>query len=29
MPTPEFKYHEPFPLGKDKTEYYLLRETHC
>ena len=24
MPTPEFKYQEPFPLGEDKTEYYLL-----
>ncbi len=22
--TPEFKYQKPFPLGKDKTEYYLL-----
>ena len=22
--TPEFKYHHPFPLGEDKTEYYLL-----
>ena len=20
----EFKYQEPFPLGKEKTEYYLL-----
>ncbi len=28
MPTPEFKYHEPFPLGKDKTEYYLLTKDH-
>src|SRR6056297_249064 len=24
MPTPEFKYQNPFPLGKDETEYYLL-----
>jgi len=24
MPTPAFNYQEPFPLGKDKTEYYLL-----
>ena len=24
MATPEFKYQEPFPLGKDTTEYYLL-----
>jgi fumarate hydratase class I len=24
MPTPEFKYQDPFPLGKDETEYYLL-----
>ena len=24
MSTPEFKYQEPFPLGKDNTEYYLL-----
>ena len=24
MPTPPFKYQEPFPLGKDETEYYLL-----
>ena len=22
--TPEFKYQHPFPLGEDKTEYYLL-----
>ncbi|MGN0207445.1 MAG: fumarate hydratase, partial [Muribaculaceae bacterium] len=22
--TPEFKYQAPFPLGPDKTEYYLL-----
>ncbi len=24
MATPPFKYQEPFPLGKDNTEYYLL-----
>lgn len=24
MSTPEFKYQEPFPLGKDESEYYLL-----
>ncbi len=24
MKTPEFIYQEPFPLGKDDTEYYLL-----
>ncbi|MDR0833520.1 MAG: fumarate hydratase [Candidatus Symbiothrix sp.] len=24
MATPPFKYQEPFPLGKDETEYYLL-----
>ncbi|HNZ80697.1 MAG TPA: fumarate hydratase [Bacteroidales bacterium] len=24
MSTPEFKYQNPFPLGKDDTEYYLL-----
>lgn len=24
MPTPDFKYQEMFPLGKDTTEYYLL-----
>ncbi len=24
MPTPEFHYQEPFPLGPDKTEYRLL-----
>ncbi len=28
MPTPEFKYQEPFPLGKDETEYYLLTKEH-
>lgn len=24
MATPPFKYQEPFPMGKDQTEYYLL-----
>ncbi len=24
MATPEFNYHEPFPLGQDRTEYALL-----
>lgn len=24
MPTPEFKYYDPYPLGEDKTSYYLL-----
>ena len=24
----EFKYQEPFPLGKEKTEYYLLTKEH-
>jgi fumarate hydratase class I len=24
MPTPPFKYQEPFPLGKDTTKYYCL-----
>jgi fumarate hydratase, class I len=28
MPTPPFKYQEPFPLGKDETEYYLLTKDH-
>lgn len=28
MPTPDFKYQEPFPLGKDETEYYLLTKDH-
>jgi len=28
MATPEFKYQDPFPLGKDKTEYYLLTKEH-
>ena len=26
MATPPFKYQNPFPLGKDETEYYLLTE---
>ena len=28
MPTPEFKYYEPFPAGKDETEYDLLTKDH-
>ena len=28
MPTPEFKYQEPFPLRKDEAEYYLLTKDH-
>ena len=28
MPTPKFNYQEPFPLGKDETEYYLLTRDH-
>lgn len=28
MPTPDFEYYEPFPLGEDKTEYYLLTKDH-
>ncbi len=28
MATPEFRYQEPFPLGKDDTEYYLLTKDH-
>ncbi|MFP4622435.1 MAG: fumarate hydratase, partial [Bacteroidales bacterium] len=28
MKTPEFHYQKPFPLGKDKTEYYLLTRDH-
>ncbi len=28
MPTPSFKYQEPFPMGKDDTEYYLLTKEH-
>jgi len=26
MAIPTFKYQEPFPLGKDTTEYYLLTD---
>ncbi|MDR2388202.1 MAG: fumarate hydratase [Tannerellaceae bacterium] len=28
MPTPPFKYQEPFPTGKDTTTYYLLTKEH-
>jgi fumarate hydratase class I len=28
MPTPPFKYQDPFPLGKDDTEYFLLTKDH-
>ena len=28
MSTPEFKYQDPYPLGKDETEYYLLTKDH-
>ena len=28
MPTPEFKYYNPFPVGADKTKYYLLTKEH-
>ena len=28
MPTPEFNYQDPFPLGKDESEYYLLTKDH-
>ncbi|MDH6357825.1 fumarate hydratase [Parabacteroides sp. PF5-9] len=28
MATPPFKYQEPFPMGKDQTEYYLLTDEH-
>ncbi|MBP6231293.1 MAG: fumarate hydratase [Paludibacteraceae bacterium] len=28
MATPAFKYQEPFPLGKDTTEYVLLTDQH-
>lgn len=28
MATPPFSYQEPFPLGKDETEYYLLTKEH-
>ncbi|MDR0995922.1 MAG: fumarate hydratase [Tannerella sp.] len=27
MATPSFKYQEPFPVGKDTTEYYLLPDS--
>ncbi len=28
MSTPEFKYQDPYPLGKDETKYYLLTKDH-
>ncbi|MDR1403311.1 MAG: fumarate hydratase [Tannerellaceae bacterium] len=28
MAIPPFKYQEPFPVGKDRTEYYLLTKEH-
>ena len=28
MPTPPFSYQDPFPLGKDETEYFLLTKEH-
>jgi fumarate hydratase, class I len=28
MATPSFQYQEPFPMGKDNTEYYLLTKEH-
>lgn len=28
MSTPDFFYQEPFPIGKDETEYYLLTKDH-
>jgi fumarate hydratase class I len=28
MKTPEFHYQQPFPTGKDDTEYYLLTKDH-
>lgn len=28
MATPPFKYQDPFPLGKDTSEYYLLSNNH-
>jgi len=28
MPTPPFNYQDPFPLGKDETEYFLLTKDH-
>jgi fumarate hydratase class I len=28
MPTPQFKYYDPYPIGEDKTDYYLLTKEH-
>jgi len=28
MPIPLFKYQDPFPTGKDDTQYYLLTKDH-
>jgi len=28
MPVPPFHYQDPFPVGKDQTEYYLLTNEH-
>ncbi len=28
MAVPPFKYQDPFPIGKDQTEYYLLTKEH-
>jgi fumarate hydratase, class I len=28
MSSPEFNYQEPFPIGKDESEYYLLTKDH-
>ena len=28
MAIPAFQYQEPFPLGKDDTQYYLLTKDH-
>lgn len=28
MPVPPFHYQDPFPVGKDQTEYYLLTKEH-
>ncbi|MDD4922083.1 MAG: fumarate hydratase, partial [Bacteroidales bacterium] len=28
MPVPSFHYQDPFPVGKDQTEYYLLTRDH-
>ncbi|MDK2978548.1 MAG: fumarate hydratase, class, partial [Bacteroidales bacterium] len=28
MSTPKFYYQDPFPIGKDETEYYLLTKDH-